>query len=109
MPVVDGRMSVARARAVRSRRDAAATPVPLAENRSGRAGFAGDEAFDQAESESLDSFNVEPGGPDLGQWPAQEVFSAHWDGDDLECSLHRARDPRGALDVVDEDEAPPRA
>src|SRR5882757_3472897 len=68
------------------------------------AGFAGDEAFDEAQLEPLDTFDVESGRADLGEWAAQEVLAAQWDGDGFQDSLHHTRGPRGAFDVIDEDE-----
>jgi hypothetical protein len=37
---------------------------------------------------------------DLGEWAASEVFSAQWDGDNFQRSLHRTDKSRGAFDVV---------
>ena len=39
------------------------------------------------------------------EWAAQEVFAATRNGEHFQGALHAARNPRAALNVVDEDEA----
>jgi hypothetical protein len=55
-----------------------------------RGRFAGDDAFDEAEFESLCLLDVEPGGSGLVQWPAQEMFAGERHGENLQEALDRA-------------------
>ena len=58
----------------------------------GHGGLARDEAFNEAEFESLDLFDVESGGADLVKGPTNEVFPAQRHGEDLQSTLYAARD-----------------
>lgn len=53
-------------------------------------GFERGEAFDEAERETLDTFDVQAQAADVVEWSAQEVFPTQWHGEHLEEVLDEA-------------------